>query len=236
MNEHLITIVLMCFAYTISLYLVYRRHNVKRLEYIVQSRQILSDELNSIDGVALSFDGQNIQNATISIVEIANASLRKINEKDLIKGIILHTDNTGSFLIYENANEFIVSNQRNSSIKLKALDEYTIKIYFESLMALERIRLAILHRGDLFIEGEIKDGIINKVEGDNQGSFEYAYFISYMIFGFTTLIVTGVVALNLNAMGINIGLYALNIIFIVFFAGVIYMIYKHWKYLQLIDL
>ena len=215
--------------------MLYRRHNVKRLDYIVQSRQVLSDELKKIDGVTLSFNGQNIQNATVSIVEIANTSLRKINEKDLINEIILRTDNTGSFLIYENANEFVVSSQRNSSIKLKDLDENTIKVCFESLLVLERIRMAILHRGDLFIEGEIKDGIMRKVEGDSQGSFESAYFHSYMIFGFITLIVAETVALNLYDMGINKGLYVIYVFFFIIIAGVIYMIYRHWKYLELID-
>ena len=233
MNENIFLVLIVCLFYIIGLFIIYRRFSVKRIEYIVENHQLLPDELIKIDGACLSFDGQNLQNATVSIVELANISLKKIRATDVVNDIVLIIDDAGSYLIHENANEFVVSKQRNSTIVLESLDEYSIKVGFNTLMMFERIRLALLHTGELKIKGVIKDGILQRANADGGDSFDYVYFSSFLLFGFFTLIVTTLVASNLYEMGIVVGLYVAIVPLFVITIGLAYITYQHWKNIKL---
>lgn len=218
----IILVVLIFFAY-----FIFKFFNVKRLGYIINSQQVMSEKAHAIKELKLAFNNNEVKNVFMSEIEFSNISLRKINSSDFSHKSPLKIKCTGNFLLSEDPNEYLTPENQAAGVSLSSLNPRSLVLEFNCLKRFDQIRLVLIHNGDISINGRIKKGRIIKIKEDSFDNFYINLFFAFTVI--TTMILLFLGAEELEAKKTATILLFCFVYFIATFILLLYMVYKRNK-------
>lgn len=169
-------------------------NKTKRIVYQIYSNSLISSKLSKIDGLQITFDGNEIPNLVSTTLQIMNNGTDIIEPKDFAQIAPLQLKTDGEFLVYDDVNSFIteVSN-KTSCTTLRQIDVHTIQIDFDYWKKNDNFLLTILHTGGLTLSGTLKKGRILESSRLNRKNYLHNLLlgIAVLLMAFLLFIVHG---------------------------------------------
>lgn len=153
------------FSFTISYFFYSKGLTKRRLIYEIKTFCIISNKINKIEGLEVTYNSNEIYNLFSSTITIKNIGNSIINKEDIapLRPISLSTN--GKFLI-DKSNKMKLNHLNDANniyLIFKTNDDLTcnnIIIDFDYIAKKEKLQCTLLHTDEISFDGKIKDGKI----------------------------------------------------------------------------
>ena len=152
-------------SFIISLLFYFIGLKRKRLIYDVKTFNLISDKINQINGLEVTYDSKEINNLYSSTITIKNIGNSIIEKQDFAPSCPLSISTDGKFLVDQsNSMSLFPLNKTNSVCPLFDIDDNNvcnhIIISFDYISKKEELTCSVFHTGNISFNGVLKEGKI----------------------------------------------------------------------------
>lgn len=154
---------------TISLFIGRKK---RKLVFDSNSTVLISDDLSKLADLNIKYNDTEIDSLVSTTVRIANEGNCIIEPGDIAPSSPVTIETTGSFLFQDASKYKVCCSNSKSSVSLEKISNKKIKLNFDYISPKDEIFVTVLHTGDVFMNGHLKQGKINNLTKKNESKDE----------------------------------------------------------------
>lgn len=147
-------------SFLVSYFFYFKGLTKKRLTYEINTFCIVSDKVNQIKGLEVTYNSNEIDNLYSSTIIIKNIGNSIVKQQDMAPLCPISVSTSGKFL--KPKNEYIVSQPANkvSDYNLSYINDSQINFNFDYIPQKAIIKFSLFHTDDIAFKGDLMDGEI----------------------------------------------------------------------------
>lgn len=148
---------------------VFYRKGIKKKKILITSNStvLVSEDLSNYTGLQISYNNEEVKTLTSTTITIRNIGNDVIENTDITPSdpIIISTSN--KFLSTNGEEYKVVSSNKKVTTSLQKLDDSKLQLSFDFLNPKNELSITILHNGDIVVNGDLKNGNVDKVSNND---------------------------------------------------------------------
>lgn len=150
-------------------YIFYRK-GIKKKKLLITSNStiLISEDLSNYNGLQISYNNEDVKTLTSTTITIRNIGNDVIEKNDIIPSDPITFTTTNKFLSTNNEEYKVVSSNKKISASLLKNDESKLQLDFDFINPKNELSVTLLHNGDISINGDLKNGNIDKISNNDK--------------------------------------------------------------------
>lgn len=155
------------FGIVLSIYFYFKSKKTKKLIINSESTVLISENLSKYENLKISYNDENINSLTSTVIKIKNIGTDYIVPEDLAPSSPITIITTKKFLLNDVSQYDISKSNPKSIIGLSKIDDSTIKVVFDFLSSKDYIIIKLLHTGEISVDWALKNNPNKKYKQKN---------------------------------------------------------------------
>lgn len=167
------------FGIIISIYSYIKSRKTKKLAVNQESTILISETLSKYENLKISYNNDDINSLTSTIVKIKNIGTDIVEPSDLIPSSPIKIHTTDKFLFNDTTQYEIVTSNSKNNVSLQKLSNSTLQLTFEFLNPKDEIFISLLHTGEITVSGDLKTNAIKNYSKKKYDHSDTSHYNNY---------------------------------------------------------
>lgn len=144
---------------------VFYRKGIKKKKLLITSNStiLISEDLSNYNGLQISYNNEKVKTLTSTYITLSNIGNDVIESSDITPSDPIIISTTNKFLSINGEEYKIVSSNKKVTTSLQKIDDSNLQLSFDFLNPKNELSITLLHNGDIFVNGDLKIGNVEKI-------------------------------------------------------------------------
>lgn len=149
---------------------VFYRKGIKKKKLLITSNStiLISEDLSNYNGLKISYNNEEVKTLTSTSITIRNIGNDVIEDTDITPSDPIIITTTNKFLSTDSDEYQVISSNKKVSTSLQKINDSKLQLSFDFLNPKNELSVTLLHNGDIFIDGDLKNGSVDKVSSNDK--------------------------------------------------------------------
>lgn len=149
---------------------VFYRKGIKKKKILVTSDStiLVSEDLSNYNGLKISYNNEEVKTLTSTTITVRNIGNDIIEASDIAPSDPIIITTTNKFLSINSDEYKINSSNKKITTSLQKIDDSKLQLTFDFLNPKNELSITLLHNGDIFVNGDLKNGNVDKVSNNDK--------------------------------------------------------------------
>lgn len=148
---------------------VFYRKGIKKKKLLITSNStiLVSEDLSNYNGLQISYNNEEVKTLTSTSITIRNIGNDVIEISDITPSDPIVITTTNKFLSINGEEYKVTSSNKKITTSLQKIDDSKLQLSFDFLNPQNELSITLLHNGNIFVNGDLKNGDVNKVSNND---------------------------------------------------------------------